>query len=72
MKKRKMDFPTCGAILFQAHGNEASAIEWLMKEVQQYRTWIYEIGEQQGICTYNILGAVCSDCGCKRVGNHDA
>lgn len=70
MKKREMDFARCSAICFRAHGESAHAIGWLMDEVKKYRLWIDEIGEQQGICTFNILGVVCSDCGCKRAQNN--
>lgn len=65
-RNRKLDFEACNAILFRAHGESASAIEWLMEEVKRYRTWIEETGEQEDICTYNILGTVCSYCACKR------
>mgnify|MGYP001617062849 CR=1 FL=1 len=36
------------------------------QRIKNLERWIRNEGENNNICTYNILGEICVGCGCKR------
>lgn len=44
-------------------------VKVLSDAVKNYRQWIAKEGERTAICTFNIIGEVCSYCECHRKTN---